>query len=107
MKRVDLLRTIREFGKIKDIDFYDEIYGESFECGDYPIEFETLHRGFTGGGIDFDDEILIINRRTSFGCECCGDDTDVLFYSFDDLTDGMLVELVEVLNTILDKKMIL
>lgn len=104
MKRIDLLRAVRGFGKIKDIDFYCEIYGESLECEDYPIEFQSLHRGFFGCGIDFEDEIFLVNRRTSFGCECCGDDTDLLTYGFDDMTDGMLVELVEVMNAILDKK---
>lgn len=104
MKRDDLLITLREFGRIKDIDFYDELYGEKLECDDYPIDFPSLHRGFFGCGIDFDDEILIVNRRTSFGCECCGDDTDVLFFGFDEMTDGMLDEIVVVLSKLLVKK---
>ena len=82
-----------QFGKIKDIDFDDELYNTQF------------YNGMHIRGINFDQAWVTVGELKTFGCECCGDYFDEETYSLDDLAKhGYLGELIDMMDQVLKRK---
>lgn len=83
------------FGKIKDIDFDDELYNEE-------ISNEIAIRG-----IDFEDSIVTLGTLVEFGCgqECCGAYWEDGYYDLDQLASkGHLGKLIDMMEDVLAVK---
>jgi len=86
--------TFDEFGKIKDIDFENELYAEE------------ISEGITIRGIDFEDGMITIGTRMSFGCDCCGDYDEYETYDLDRLASkGYLGKLIDMMDDVLSNKL--
>ena len=82
-----------QFGKIKDIDFEDELFNTQFSDGMYIRD------------INFESGRLIVGELKSFGCGCCGDYFDEVAYNLDDLAKhGYLGELIDMMDQVLKNK---
>ena len=87
--------AFQQFGKIKDIDFDDELQGETV---DSVLQLKIRW-------INFEDNYVVLGKLESFGCDCCGSYWDEETYDLDDLArDGYLGDVVFMLNGVLDKK---
>jgi len=92
-----------QFGKIKDIDFTDELCYESLDGGN------DMSYKLDGSGelviksIDFEEGEVVIGELVNFGCECCGSYYEDKRYDLSELADSgyfccVLDRLEEVLN---------
>ena len=87
--------AFQQFGKIKDIDFDDELQGETVD----PVLQLKIR------WINFETNTVTLGKLESFGCDCCGSYWDEETYDLDDLArDGYLGDVVFMLNGVLDKK---
>jgi hypothetical protein len=85
--------TFVAFGKIKDIDFENELWGEEID--------DRL----TIRGIDFDDNIVTLGVLVSSGCECCGSYWENNGYDLDELASkGHLGKLIDMMDDVLAAK---
>jgi len=87
--------TFVAFGKIKDIDFENELWGEEID--------DKL----TIRGIDFDDNIVTLGHLVPFGCgeECCGSYWENNGYDLDELANiGYLDKLIDMMDDVLSVK---
>jgi hypothetical protein len=93
---MDACNTFVAFGKIKDIDFENELWGE-----------EINEHGLTIRGIDFEDNIVTLGHLVPFGCgeECCGSYWENNGYDLDELENkGHLCKLIDMMDDILSVK---
>jgi hypothetical protein len=85
----------QQFGKIKDIDFDDELQGETVD----PVLKLKIR------WINFEDNYVTLGKLENFGCDCCGSYWDEEIYDLDDLArDGYLDKVIDMLEGVLDKK---
>ena len=85
----------QQFGKIKDIDFDDELQDETVD----PVLKLKIR------WINFEASTVTLGKLESFGCDCCGSYWDEEIYDLDDLVrDGYLNKVIDMLNGVLDKK---
>ena len=85
--------TFVELGKIKDIDFENELWGEEID--------DKL----TIRGIDFNDNIVTLGQLVDSGCECCGSYWDNDGYDLDELANkGYLGKLIDMMDDVLSVK---
>jgi len=90
---VEYCLLFEQFGKIKDINFDDELFLKKFSDGMY-IRV-----------IDFKSGFVTIGELIEFGCECCGSYFDEETYDLDDLAKhGYLDELIDMMNQVLKIK---
>ena len=83
------------FGKIKDIDFADELWGQE------------IYDGITIQGIDFEDGLVNLGILVEFGCgwECCGSYRENVEYNLDQLASkGHLGKLISMMYDVLTAK---
>jgi hypothetical protein len=83
------------FGKIKDIDFADELW-----C-------EEIGGGFTIQGIDFEDDLVYLGTLVEYPCggECCGSYWEVDEYNLDQLASkDYLGKLIGMMDNVLTVK---
>jgi len=81
------------FGKIKDIDFENELWGEEIDDG------------LTIRDIDFDDNRVTLGRLIAYGCECCGSYYDNESYDLDQMAKwGHLGKLIDMMDDVLSVK---
>jgi hypothetical protein len=87
--------AFQQFGKIKDIDFDDEL---ADEIVDSVLKLKIRW-------INFEGNYVVLGKLESFGCGCCGSYWDEEIYDLDDLAgDGYLGKVIDMLNGVLDKK---
>lgn len=92
----DLILEFYKFGKVKDIDFSDELFYE-------PLDGEDIHHIIIS--IDFEEGIVELGERVDFGCDCCGSYYDSTYYNLDQLANnGYLGLLLDRLGDVLNKK---
>jgi len=90
---VEYCLLFEQFGKIKDIDFDDELFNTQFSDQMY-IRV-----------IDFKNGFVRIGELILFGCECCGNYFDEEIYDLDDLAKhGYLEELIDMMDQVLKIK---
>ena len=92
---MEACNTFVAFGKIKDIDFENELWG-----------LEVDNR-LTIRGIDFEDNIVILGELITFGCgeECCGSYHDESWNDLDELASkGYLDKLIDMMDDVLSVK---
>jgi hypothetical protein len=90
---VEYCSLFEQFGKIKDINFDDELFLTQFSDQMY-IRF-----------IDFKNGFVTIGELIQFGCECCGDYFHEETYDLDGLAKhGYLEELIDMMNQVLKIK---
>ena len=92
---MEACNTFVAFGKIKDIDFENELWG-----------LEVDNR-LTIRGIDFEDNIVILGELITFGCgeECCGSYHDESWLDLDELArTGYLYKLIDMMDDVLSVK---
>ena len=83
------------FGKIKDIDFADELW-----C-------EEISDGLTIQWIDFEDNTVTLGTLVPFGCgdDCCGSYFEHKAYDLDRLAyNGYLDKLINMMDDVLTVK---
>ena len=83
------------FGKIKDIDFADELW-----C-------EEISDGLTIRGIDFEDGLVHLGTLEEYPCgwECCGTYWETEEYNLDQLASkGHLGKLIDMMDDVLTVK---
>ena len=83
------------FGKIKDIDFADELWNEE------------ISDGLTIRGIDFEDGLVNLGTLVEYPCgwECCGTYWEVEEYNLDQLASkGHLGKLIGMMDDVLTAK---
>ena len=88
------LNKFNQFGKIKDIDFSDELYYEPLGDDDEKLIIKS---------IDFVENEVMLGELVSFGCECCGYYYEDTIYGLNKLYNkgylGLVLDrLEEVLN---------
>ena len=84
-----------EFGKIKDIDFENELWGE--EISDRVKIMD----------IDFEDNMVKLGTLVPFGCgdDCCGSFYETKTYDLDRLAyNGYLDKLIDMMEDVLTVK---
>ena len=84
-----------EFGKIKDINFDNELYTE------------VIDDRLTIRGIDFEDNIVTLGTLVPFGCgdDCCGSYWENNGYDLDELASkGHLDKLIDMMDDVLTVK---
>ena len=85
-----------QFGKIKDIDFSDELCYEPL--GDYDEKLIIK-------SIDFVENEVMLGELVSFGCECCGYYYESTIYRLDELYEkGYLGLVLDRLEEVLNKQ---
>jgi hypothetical protein len=92
---MEACNTFVAFGKIKDIDFENELWGEEID------------NRLTIRGIDFDDNIVILGHLVAYGCgeECCGSYWENNGYDLDELASkGFLDKLIDMMDDVLSVK---
>lgn len=85
-------KTFLEFGKIKDIDFSDELH------------YEDIDDGVTIMNIDFEDNTVTLGILLVAICgyECCGDYIEEETYDLDQLASkGYLDKLIDMMEGVL------
>jgi hypothetical protein len=83
------------FGKINDINFVDELWGEE------------ISDGLTIQWIDFEDNTVTLGTLVPFGCgdDCCGSYYEHKDYDLDRLAyDGYLDKLINMMDDVLTVK---
>lgn len=83
------------FGKIKDIDFEDELRNEE------------ISDGLTIRWIDFEDNLVYLGTLVEYPCgwECCGSYWEVDEYNLDQLASkGHLGKLIDMMDDVLTAK---
>ena len=84
------------FGKIKDIDFSEELCHEMLD-GEHP-NLEIM-------SIDFEKRIVELGEWVDFGCDCCGGYYESDFYNLDQLAhEGYLGLVLDRLGDVLIEK---
>lgn len=84
------------FGKIKDIDFSEELWYE-------PLDGE--HHNLIIKSIDFEDYKVELGERVDFNCDCCGSYFESKYYSLDQLASkGYLGMVLDRLGDVLNEK---
>ena len=84
------------FGKIKDIDFSEELWYEPLDGGD------TTH---VIKSIDFEDGVVELGELVDSGCDCCGSYYDSTYYNLDQLaSEGYLGMVLDRLGEVLIEK---
>ena len=92
---MEACNTFVAFGKIKDIDFENDLWGEEID--------DRL----TIMGIDFEDNIVTLGTLVPFGCgeECCGSYWENNGYDLDELASkGHLDKLIDMMDDVLTVK---
>lgn len=69
----------KNFGKIKDIDFSEELWQE-------PLDGHNFDHVIIS--IDFEDEVVELGELVEFGCDCCGSYFESKYYNLDQLERG-------------------
>jgi hypothetical protein len=91
---MEACNTFVEFGKIKDIDFENELW------------HKEICEGATIRGVNFFDNTITLGRVMSFGCECCGDYIEYETYDLDRLASkGHLGKLIDMMDDVLSNKL--
>lgn len=91
------LNKFNQFGKIKDIDFSDELYYEPLGDDDEKLIIKS---------IDFVENEVMLGELVSFGCECCGYYYEDTIYSLNKLYNkGYLGLVLDRLEEVLNDKM--
>jgi len=88
--------TFVEFGKIKDIDFENELWNEE------------ICEGVTIRGVNFFDNTITLGTSIDAICgyECCGDYIEEEIYDLDQLASkGYLGELIDMMDDVLSNKL--
>ena len=92
-----------QFGKIKDIDFSDELCYLPLG-GDADMSYKLDASGdLVIKSIDFEEGEVVLGELVNFGCECCGSYYEDTIYYLDELYENGYFDLVldrleEVLN---------
>lgn len=87
--------TFRQFGKIKDIDFDNELFNEVID----PVRKLYIR------SIDFEDDTVVLGTLEDFGCDCCGSYFDEETYGLFDLAKGgYLDRVIDMLDNVLKVK---
>jgi len=95
-----------QFGKIKDIDFSDELCYEPLG-GDDDMSYKLDASGdLVIKLIDFEDGSVVLGELVNFECECCGSFYEDTIYDLDELYEKGYLDLVlDRLEEVLNKKM--
>ena len=84
------------FGKIKDIDFSEELWHEPLDGEDHNLVIMS---------IDFEDGIVELGELVEFGCDCCGSYYESDFFDLDQLAnEGYLGMVLDRLGDVLIEK---
>lgn len=90
---MELCNIFIQFGKIKDINFEDELFNTSFSD-------EKIVRG-----IDFKEGYLTLGEWVPSGCVCCGSWIEEETINLDQLAQrGYLIELIDMMDQVLKNK---
>ena len=88
--------TFDEFGKIKDIDFDNELH------------YEDIYDGVKIIDIDFEDDTVTLQTSVEYPCGdlCCGSYPDEITYDLDQLASkGYLGKLIDMMDDVLSNKL--
>ena len=84
------------FGKIKDIDFSEELWQEPLDGEDHNLVIMS---------IDFEKRIVELGELNEFRCECCGSYYESEFFDLDQLAnEGYLGMVLDRLGDVLIEK---
>ena len=90
------IEEFENFGKIKDIDFSEELWHEMLDGEDPNLVIMS---------IDFEKRIVELGERVDFGCDCCGYYYDSTYYDLDQLaSEGYLGMVLDRLGDVLIEK---
>lgn len=99
MKALEFYYACEEFanyGKIKDIDFSEELWYEPIDGNDTTLVIKTID--FEGGGVE-------LGKLVDFGCDCCGFYYESINYNLEQLaSEGYLEVLLNRLGEVLMQK---
>lgn len=84
------------YGKVKDIDFSDELWYVSLNSEDHTLIIKA---------INFKEGVVELGKRIDFGCDCCGYYYDSTYYDLDELaSEGYLGMILDRLGEVLNEK---